>query len=106
MNPEPRSWEGTPVVKLKQEQYVDTQTLGANQKRILWEGLKLEDPEVANLLMFDENVKEIVSRFNGSPMFKVQDFNRYIAAGIRLVGRDPKSIVKSNIGKIRSVLCQ
>lgn len=75
-----------PFVKSgKFERMVDPKTLNKQQNRLLWEGIKKDDPELAILLTQDEDLKQLQQQFNAGIRFSVDDVNRYIQTGQQVV---------------------
>lgn len=67
----------------KLERLVDPATLTASQQRLVWEGIKSLDPFLAEMLKADENLAALKQIFNATVQFTVDDFNRYLQAGIK-----------------------
>ena len=64
---------------------VDPASLTAQQKRLVWAGLKRSDPALAQMLKNDRNLKELKTKFNASLRFPADDFNRYLQTGLKLL---------------------
>jgi hypothetical protein len=75
---------GQPFVNVaKHERMVDPASLTAHQQRMLWEGIKILDPFLADLITGDANIAALKQTFNASIQFTVPDFNRYLQAGLK-----------------------
>lgn len=68
----------------KQERMVDPASLTAHQQRLVWEGIKSLDPFLADLIKTDANLAALKQTFNASIQFSVEDFNRYLQAGLKV----------------------
>jgi hypothetical protein len=70
----------------KIERMVDPRTLTAGQKKILWAGIKKENPQLAEMMQTDPLKDPITAmlqhEFNAHIELSVSDFNRYLAAGL------------------------
>lgn len=77
---------GQPFVKSsKAERMVDTNSLTPHQKQIVWLGMKSTDPVMADMLKTDTNINALKQTLNASVRFSVDDFNRYLNAGLKII---------------------
>ena len=64
---------------------IDPSGLTAHQKQLLWSGLKSIDPDLAAMLKEDKTLDDLKNNFNATIRFTVDDFNRYLQAGLKLL---------------------
>lgn len=65
----------------KHERLIDPSSLTAHQKQVLWLGIKILDPNLADLLKTDSTIKGLQTTFNARVQFEAEMFNRYVQAG-------------------------
>lgn len=56
-----------------------------DKRRLLWEGIKAESPELADLLTVDGTIKELKAHFGASLRLTQAEIDRYIAAGQKII---------------------
>ena len=75
---------GQPFVNVsKHEHTVNPTSLTEHQQRMLWEGIKILDPFLADLITGDANIADLKKTFNATVQFTVPDLNRYLQAGLK-----------------------
>lgn len=75
--------EWPPVVGVNRTKIVDIRLMTEPQKRILWEGIKRVNPKLAARLRADPHLIQMQHDLGGEPAFGVEEFNRYIQAGLK-----------------------
>ena len=70
----PLRWE--PATRL-----IDPATLTQTQRQILWAGIQIDNPALAETLKNDQVLAELKRTFNGTVLFELDDFNRFVKAG-------------------------
>lgn len=77
--------KNVPMKSARAVRMVDPRTLTEGQKRILWEGIKKENPGLAKMMRSDPDKDPMVAMlehtFNAHIEFEINEFNRYIKAG-------------------------
>ena len=51
------------------------------ESRQLWEGIKKDNPALADLMSNDSFVKELKIEFNATFQFELNEFNRFVKIG-------------------------
>lgn len=59
--------------------------LTQHQQRVLWEGIKALEPLTAELIQNDAGFADIKTGFQATLFIYLADFNRFIAAGQRII---------------------
>ncbi len=66
----------------KYTQLMNPKTLKPLQKRVLWAGLRLIEPDLADMLMHDETLKLFMGEMDAELVFKKDSARAYYAAGL------------------------
>jgi len=60
---------------------IKTSQLTELESRQLWEGIKKDNPDLADLMSRDPFVEELKEVFNATFQFELNEFNRFIKIG-------------------------
>ena len=63
------------------KQFIKTSQLTELESRQLWEGIKKDDPALADLMSNDSFVEELKIEFNATFQFELNEFNRFVKIG-------------------------
>ena len=67
--------------------YINTSQITEDESRELWEGIKKDNPALADLMSKDSFVEELKETFNASFQFELNEFNRLVAIGINEIDK-------------------
>jgi len=69
----------------KYQRMVDPSSLTAHQKQVLWDGIKIDNPALADALKNDANIAALKKAFNATVQFPVDEFNGYLQTGLKAI---------------------
>jgi hypothetical protein len=67
---------------------VDPRTLSPVERRVLWVGMQVVEPELARMLADDERLKLLLGEFDGRIVFERERAERFYRAGRAAKGGD------------------
>lgn len=76
-----------PLKWVPAKRFIDPANLTQHQRQTLWSGIKKSDPALADLLTKDPVFAELKRIFNGTTVFEIDEFNRFIQAGQKGEGK-------------------
>jgi len=65
---------------------IDTASLSPERKKLLWAGIKQLEPDLAEMLQLDIDLKQIKTSMQASLHFSQADFDRFTKAGRLIIG--------------------
>ncbi|MEQ1636745.1 MAG: hypothetical protein ABL903_08625 [Methylococcales bacterium] len=79
--PDPLPWQSysSPVIG-KYQRMIDPASLPKDQKRALWEGIKMTDPALADLIVNNRDIALLKAVFSAAVVFTEAQINRYMVA--------------------------
>lgn len=73
-----------PICKIgKHVRTVAPATLTAHQKRAVWEGIKTDNPALADMLQNDPNIAALKAIFGATVRFTVEEINGFTESGLK-----------------------